>query len=551
MLETGPLDTLARDFWEWRAAHQPVTGDDLARLDRPPGWAPDWSPSAIERQRTALDAFEQRWKQIDAAGWPVSRQVDYRLIGSALARVRWELDITRGWERNPKFYIDQTLVALFEELLKRTPFDHLRGATIIRLLKSFPRVLESGKTNLAHTAVRPFAMAAIEALKDVRSRLGAVGRAVKPQLDSASAAQLDSAIEMAAGALESFRDWLGERLPLMAEETAVGREGYLFFLRRVALMPYTPEQLLAMSAQELARSLAFEAIAQERARDLAALPLFPDQASQMAQEERDEMTIRRFLEERNLLTVPAWVQHYRNLPMPPYIEPLAALGVADDLTSPARLHENGISYIHPPAPTLGYFALSSARDPRPIIVHEGVPGHYLQLVLSWAHENPIRRHYYDSGANEGIGFYAEELMLQAGLFDDSPRTRQTMYNFMRLRALRVEADVKLALGLFTIDEAANYLQTSTPMDAETAHYEAVFFASTPGQAISYQIGKLQIIKFLADARRLQGDGFRLREFHDFVWKNGNVPIALQRWEYLGLKDEVEQLDLRPESCAII
>ena len=81
------------------------------------------------------------------------------------------------------------------------------------------------------------------------------------------------------------------------------------------------------------------------------------------------------------------------------------------------------------------------------------------------------------------------------------------------------------------------------MDAKTAHGEAAFFASTPGQAISYQIGKLQIYKFLADARRQKGDAFSLRDSHDFLWQNGNVPIALQRWEYLGLKDEIEKLDV--------
>ena len=171
-------------------------------------------------------------------------------------------------------------------------------------------------------------------------------------------------------------------------------------------------------------------------------------------------------------------------------------------------------------------------------MHEGVPGHYFQLVLSWAHENPIRRHYYDSGANEGIGFYAEELMLQFGLFDDRPRVREIMYNYMRLRALRVEVDVKLALGEFTIDQAADHLQNVAGIDRATAWQEATFFASAPGQAITYQIGKLQIVKFLADATRTLGDKFNLRAFHDFVWKNGNIPIALQRWEYLGLDDEV-------------
>jgi len=168
-------------------------------------------------------------------------------------------------------------------------------------------------------------------------------------------------------------------------------------------------------------------------------------------------------------------------------------------------------------------------------VHEGVPGHYLQLALSWAHENEIRRYYYDSGANEGIGFYAEELMMQFGLFDDSPKTREVMQSFLRLRAVRVEVDVKLAIGLFTIEQAAEYLQEVAALDPATAWQEAVFFASSPGQAITYQIGKLQIVKFLADAIRVQGESFNLRNFHDYLWKNGNVPIALLRWEYLGLE----------------
>ncbi|MGH9650014.1 MAG: DUF885 family protein, partial [Terriglobales bacterium] len=193
------------------------------------------------------------------------------------------------------------------------------------------------------------------------------------------------------------------------------------------------------------------------------------------------------------------------------------------------------------APNLGYFGLSTARDPRPILVHEGVPGHYFQLVLSWAHEDPVRRHFYDSGPNEGLGFYTKEMMLQAGYFDDSPRTREIIYNFMRLRALRVEADVKLALGEFNIEQAAEYLEKSVPMDPQTAHEEAAFFASLPGHAISYQIGKLQIVRLLAEARRAQGDGFNLRAFHDFVWKNGNVPLSLQRWEYLGVRDEADKL----------
>ena len=78
------------------------------------------------------------------------------------------------------------------------------------------------------------------------------------------------------------------------------------------------------------------------------------------------------------------------------------------------------------------------------------------------------------------------------------------------------------------------------MDHETALDEAAMFASTPGQGISYQIGKLQITKLLADARRTQGKDFSLLQFNNFVWNNGNVPIALQRWELLNDASDVPQ-----------
>ena len=132
-------------------------------------------------------------------------------------------------------------------------------------------------------------------------------------------------------------------------------------------------------------------------------------------------------------------------------------------------------------------------------------------------------------------------MLQAGLFEDSPHTREIIYNFMRLRALRVEVDVNLALGEFSLEQAAKYLKEKVPMDDGTAHGEAIAFATGPGQALTYQIGKLQITKLLAEARMQQGEKFNLRAFHDFIWKNGNVPISLQRWEYLGDKSDVPDL----------
>ena len=536
------LQQLAQDFWTWRAANQPISSDDIPRIERPDDWAPDWSPEAIERRRRDLNEFRSRHDAINAQSWPVARQVDYRLIGSAIARVHWELNVTRGQECNPGFYVDQTLGLLFLAVLPPPPFTEARSRRIIRALHSFPGTVANAKENLAGKAIKPFALAALEKLVAARSGLTKVSTELGPLLSGVRPQEFNEAVHGAITALESFHDWLNQQLDRMTEETAVGRDAYLYFLQHVALMPFTPEQLLVMGAHEWERSVAFEAFAQTRNRGLPELDLFPDQATQMAQEEFWEGAARRFLEAKNILSVPAWMKHYRNLPLPPYVEPLSFMGVTDDLTSDTRLDEDGVSYIKPPSPDLDYFSLSIAKDPRPLIVHEGVPGHYFQMALSWAHENTIRRRYYDSGANEGIGFYAEEMMLQFGFFDDKPRLREIMYNFMRLRALRVEVDVKLATGLFTIDEAAERLEKIVPVDRGTARQEAVFFASSPGQAITYQIGKLQIVKFLADARVHQQEQFNLRDFQDYLWKNGNVPVALLRWEYLGLSDEIELLD---------
>src|SRR5450432_136982 len=536
-LRADELDDLSQKFWTWRPTEQPIAGDDITRIERPDGWVPDWSPEKVAAYRQQLDEFEARWKKIDAAKCPVARQIDYRLMGSAISRVRWELEVNPTWQRDPGFYLEQSLGAYMTLLLPPPPFDAARSRQIVATLVSIPRTLEYAKKNLTKPAA-PFAQLTLDDLKDVRAHVLKSVTALKPSLDPESARGIDAASEPAIVALESYRDWLTQQLPGMSTKTAVGRDAYIFFLKNVALLPYTPEQLLAMGKQEWARSVASQIYEEHRSVGVPPLALFKGQKAQAAREEKDEIAVRKFLEEKDLLTVPASLPHYLYAPTPAYLAPVAGLGEIDDFTGPSRLKEDSTRYVDPPSDSLGYFAKTMATDPRAILVHEGIPGHYFQMSLSWAHPDAIRRHYFDSGANEGLGFYAEEMMLHAGFFDDNPRSRVIIWNFMRLRALRVEVDIKLALGEFTIEQGAEYLKNTVPMDAETARGEASFFAATPGQGISYEIGKLQIFSFLADAKRLKGDAFNLRAFHDFLWLNGNVPIALQRWEYLGEKGDV-------------
>ncbi|TMP93915.1 MAG: DUF885 domain-containing protein [Verrucomicrobia bacterium] len=174
-----------------------------------------------------------------------------------------------------------------------------------------------------------------------------------------------------------------------------------------------------MGRQEWDRAVSFEAFERQRNENVPPLKLPANTDSWIKDAAAKELAIREFLQKHGILTVPDWLQHYTLRPMPEYLRALG-FGENDDFTSPSRLNENCIRYVTEPSGNLGYFWRATAEDPRPITVHEGIPGHYFQLCLSWKHEEPIRRHYYDSGANEGIGFYAEEMMLQAGVVRRQP-----------------------------------------------------------------------------------------------------------------------------------
>jgi hypothetical protein len=526
------LDKLATDFWTWRAQWQPFNSDDIPRIERPAGLKPSWSAASVARQRADLSAFEARWKKLDPAKWPIAQQVDYRLIGSALARVRWELDFNRRWQHDPTFYVQQAMTPVVEKLLPPPPFDKTRSSDLIASVQNIPQLVDEAEANLQQPSA-PFAKLAIDSLADIRPQLWLIAHDVGPLLTGETLQELSPAVERAAGSLESFRGWLQQRLPSLPPHTPVGREAYVFFLKNVALSPFTPEQLLDMSRQEWARSVATEQIEHQRNIEVPELKTFSSLDDQLERATEMESAVRRFLVRQEILTVPADFPHYTVRPVPAYLAGLGDFSELDDFTGPSRLTQNGVRWTPQPSANPGYFEGASQRDPRPIIVHEGVPGHYMQLWLSWRNPDAIRRHYYDSGPNEGLGFYAEEMMLLAGLFEDSPHTREIIYNFMRLRALRVEVDVKLALGQLTNDEAAAYLAKTVPMNPKTARSEAAAFATQPGQAISYQAGKLQITKFLADARLQAGNQFDIKAFNDFVWRNGNVPIDLQRHEWFG------------------
>ena len=145
--QADSLETLSSDFWAWRAKYAPFTADDVNRMERP-GGTRDWSHASIDQRRKDLEGFEARWKKLNPAQRPIPKQVDYKLIGSALSRVRWELEINPRWKRDPNFYVEQTLTALAEALTVPVPYDESRSREILTRIENIPSILQQGSENL-------------------------------------------------------------------------------------------------------------------------------------------------------------------------------------------------------------------------------------------------------------------------------------------------------------------------------------------------------------------------------------------------------------------
>jgi hypothetical protein len=543
MSTENAIEALGIDFWRWRTLQQPRSHDDIPRIERNKNWKPAWSSQDVAGYQNAISDFQKRWKAIDAGtvnSLKVSKEswVDYQLIGSAIHRVYWELDYLKVWQQQPRFYIDQTAGVVFDLLLPIQVNDEI-VRDVVFALNFTEEILSSGIKNLANNAVKAYAVVAIDLLKDIENQLNTMSKELAEFVDQDLADALEASTKKAIGAFVNYREWLISNLDSFKPISAIGKDNYEWFFKNVALVPFTTHELNMIGELEWDRAVVLEQISLNKHKKIA-IPAIPSSAAeQVKNEANDERQVRQFYAEQGILSQPQTLKHYLNAPLPAYLAPIKWLGVTDDLTGPSRVDEDGYSYVPEPHNKLPYFYAANARDARAGIVHEGA--HYQQLAISWRHERVLRRYYYDSGVNEGIAFYNEELLLAAGLFDDKVHSQTVMYNFMKLRAMRVIVDVGLATGRLDIASATAYLEKKVPMDHETAYEEAVFFSSSPGQALTYQIGKTQILKLFSDVvsdKKAKSEAFNMQEFHDYLWKNGNVPLSLLRFEFLGDVSEI-------------
>ncbi len=159
--------------------------------------------------------------------------------------------------------------------------------------------------------------------------------------------------------------------------------------------------------------------------------------------------------------------------------------------------------------------------------HEGIPGHHLQIAIAAELEDvpEFRRNGFVTAYAEGWGLYTERLADEMGLYG-GPLDRLGMLAGDSMRACRLVVDTGMhALG-WSRQQAIDYLSANSPMQLSHVSAEIDRYAVTPGQALSYMIGRLEILRIRGDAQTRQGDRFDLREFHDAVLDSGAMPLSL-------------------------
>jgi len=159
-----------------------------------------------------------------------------------------------------------------------------------------------------------------------------------------------------------------------------------------------------------------------------------------------------------------------------------------------------------------------------LVLHEGVPGHHLQVGLSRELEGlpEFRKAFSASAFSEGWALYAESLGSELGQYRE-PATRFGQLASEQFRAVRLVVDTGLHAMGWSRDHAREYFAAHAPAQslAEVDRYIA-----RPGQALGYKLGELKFKQLRERARQALGERFDIRDFHDAVLRNGSLPLDL-------------------------
>ena len=528
---TAALHKMAENYYAWRNENYPVRSSD-AGLHTWDDRLTDYSPAKIEERARHVHSLLEKVRAMKTDHWPKDERIDWILFRSQLEAVDFGNRVLKFERTNPQTYVAECTNAIFSLLKKEydTPRNRARAATA--RLKQMPALLKEGLSNLQNS-VKLYAQLAIQSARSMDPLLNDSLMALDVDLSPNEHDDLIKSRDIALTALHSYADELEKRLPKMVDFAPMGEANYNYYLKHVLLLPLDAAQVEMIGRVETARYRALEALladpklADPDPKRSANIP--PDQASFLKAYESREAEMVSFMKEHNLVTLPDYLGAFQIRQLPEAFKPTSPGG----FMNPPGVYDKdptGFYFIPTYDPQSKNFYIRAAiEDPRPILGHEGIPGHFLQLSIANHLNDEIRRQHEDGVFVEGWALYGEEMLMRTGLYPNNSPAQGQILRLSRYRGARIGVDVNLHTGKWSFEQAVKYFMDAGGLDREAAEGEAAGAASSPHQKISYIIGKWQIMNLLGRYKDRQGENFRLGQFHDDLIKNGSLPVSVIEW----------------------
>jgi hypothetical protein len=513
------LETL---FQEWRSFENPPLYNS----------APDYRAATFTTRNTAFSVIKEQLTAMNIGQWPVAKQIDWHIARAEMNGYDFNQRILKPWERDPAFYKTiwtsrsdvpahegPTHHAILEVWQYDFPLSKEKRAQFLAELMVIPSLNAQAKINLTGNAKDLW----ITGIRDIKTQISDLEN-LKNKSGIGKDRQVIKAINEAIIATEDLINWLEEQAPIKTGPSGIGKDNYTWYQQNVHLVPMTWEDEVLLLKRELTRAWTGLKLEEHRNRNLPPLTDADGPEAYKLLNEKAANSLLDFLEEEDIVTVKD------------YFDPALKAHYGEFVPKEKR----------------NFFWITAHYDPRPLFSHFY---HWFELARmdNEPNESSIRKdallyNIFDS-RNEGMATAVEELFMQAGLYDDSPRVREIVYIMIAQRAARGLGSLYAHANEMTMEEAGKIHSDYTPRgwmktEKELLIFEQHLYLRQPGYGTSYITGKYLVEQALAEyARKLEKEGteFELKSFFDGLNRIGNIPITLGQWELTGDKNHLNTI----------